>query len=209
MQMVVLQICTWSNGIKVRITKAYCKISVMAVFMRKNKPFVPHIGSLSLCCWIILGHIGRGGLESREDDISLSAWVSGLRGRFQKGRKCLCMYLSLLWNILANQDTVFMNAVDEWMLFLYSDGSYISYVKHTVNPYSTDWICCSFIVKETTCLLSTLNVYVVCMFCILANIQLSFPEIFFLWIWTNKRQEYFLKDCCHPQLKQLVDELID
>lgn len=117
MQMVVLQICTCSNGIKVRIAKAYCKISVMAVFMRKNKPFVPYIGSLSLCCWIILGHIGRGGLESREDDISLSAWVSGLRGRFQKGRKCLCMYLFLLWNILANQDMFFMNAVDELMLF--------------------------------------------------------------------------------------------
>lgn len=125
MQMVALQICTCSNGIKVRITKAYCKISVMAVFMRKNEPFVPHIGSLSLCCWIILGHIGRRGLESREDDISLSAWVSGLRGRFQKGRKCLCMYLFLLWNILANQDFVFMNAEDEWMLFLCSDDSHL------------------------------------------------------------------------------------
>ena len=94
MQMLtMLQICTRGNGIKAQITKAYYKISVMVVFMRKNKPFVPHIGSLSLCCWLISGTIGRGDLESREDDISLSAWVSGLRGRFQEGRKSLCMYL--------------------------------------------------------------------------------------------------------------------
>lgn len=87
------------------------KISVMAVFMRKkNKPFVPHIGSLALCCWLIWGHIGRGDLESREDDITLSAWVSGLRGRFQEGKrkKMLAHVFSpCCENIPANQDTVF------------------------------------------------------------------------------------------------------
>jgi len=29
-----------------------CKTSVMSDFMRENQPFVPHIGSLSLCSWI-------------------------------------------------------------------------------------------------------------------------------------------------------------
>lgn len=121
--MLILQICPCSNDIKVQITKEYGKISILSVFMRENMCFVPRIGSLSLCCWIILGHMGRGDLESREDNISLSAWVSGLRGSFQEGRKCLCVHLFLQWNILANQDIVvvfLMNAVDERMLFLCS-----------------------------------------------------------------------------------------
>lgn len=52
--------------------------------MRKNKPFVPHIGSLLLCGWIILSHRGREGLEGREEDISFTAWVSGLKGEFRR-----------------------------------------------------------------------------------------------------------------------------
>lgn len=57
----------------------------MAVFMRKDEAFVCAVGSLSLCCWIIVGLTGRGDLESREEDISLAAWVSGLRGRIWEG----------------------------------------------------------------------------------------------------------------------------
>lgn len=39
-------------------------------------------------------------------------------------------------------------------------SSHISYVKHTVNPYSTDWLCYRFIMRATISSLSALDVCV-------------------------------------------------
>lgn len=131
---------------------------------KKNKPFVPHIGSLALCCWLIWGHIGRGDLESREDDITLSAWVSGLRGRFQEGKrkKCLRMYFHCVVKTSPQIRILFLRTprMNECCSSAAMCSSHISYVKHTVNPYSTDWLCYRFITRLTTSSLSTLDVCV-------------------------------------------------
>lgn len=77
----------------------YAHISKMSVLWgEKNSPlaFCFSYYITVIVFWLILGHIGRRDLESREDDISLSAWVSGLRRRFQEERKHLLLYMCLL-----------------------------------------------------------------------------------------------------------------
>lgn len=64
--MPILQIHSHGNGIKVQIIKNVVQNSSNGCFYeKKNEAFVPRIGSLSLCCWLILGHIGRGDLEKQ------------------------------------------------------------------------------------------------------------------------------------------------
>lgn len=69
-------------------------------------------------------------------------------------------------------------------------GSHISYVQLTVNPYSTEWLCYSFIMRVTTSLLLTMDA--------------SFPSLRFLnrdcrWV----LKTYFL---CGNDLSSLFRE---
>lgn len=66
----------------------YRVICLMSSLVEKMKwqprCFAARFTSVSPCFWLISGNTGRGDLERREDDISLSAWVSGLWGRYQE-----------------------------------------------------------------------------------------------------------------------------
>lgn len=98
--------------------------------------FAAHIGSLSLCFWMILGHIGRGDLECRVEDISLSAWVRRLRERSRNGRKCIFIFFSLFGNIPTNQNDSARNAAEkmnaQWCVTV------TSALSNTLNPHSSN-----------------------------------------------------------------------
>ena len=134
-----------------------------------------------MCSWIILGHIVRGDLESREDDISLPAWVSGLRGRFQEGRKCLFFYyVSLCVGKHPHKSGYCFHKC------CMSERCFCTVMWST----DTYWRCHSCIIRVTTCLLTTLNVCCVTFtFRLLKpESQQIFPEFFSVLLTLNMNQ---------------------
>lgn len=70
-------ICLMSSLVEKR-NDSFC------VFSTYFRCFAAQFTPVSPCFWLISGNTERGDLERREDDISLSAWVSGLWGRYQE-----------------------------------------------------------------------------------------------------------------------------
>ena len=94
--------------------------------------------------------------------LSMGEWTEGeISRRKEKKNACACIF-TVLWKHPRKSGYCFHKTprMNECCSGAAMCSSHISYVKHTVNPYSTVWLCYRFIMRATISSLSALDVCV-------------------------------------------------